>query len=111
LRAAPMLRVYDAAREWVALSGRTGADERTGCRNSDKGDLAAIGRPHQSGIAIDAGIQIAEGIFRRRIEPDKTMIAAPADEREFASIGRPRQLGLLSLLRDHVPDVLTARLH
>ena len=57
-----------------------------------EGHLFAVGRPRGVGIAIHAGVQVAQRLRREIVDRDEAVIGAVADVREFGAVRRPANL-------------------
>ena len=57
-----------------------------------EGDLFAVGRPRGVGIAIHAGVQVAQRLRREIVDRDEAVIGAVAHVGEFGAVGRPANL-------------------
>ena len=71
--------------------------EDGGGGDADECDLLAVGRPDGLGIAIDAGIEIGEGLGGDVVDGDEGVIGARGDVGELGAIGRPAKLAGLAL--------------
>ena len=67
------------------------------CRDADEGNLFTVGRPDGLGIAIDAGIEVDEGLRGDVVHGDEGVIGARGDESELGAVGRPAEVGCLAL--------------
>ena len=70
------------------IAHRTDGD-RGGVCPPQECDAPAVGAPDGRRIAIDAGVQVSEGLGRDAVHADEAVIAAITGERERRAIGRP----------------------
>ena len=100
--AAPLLRPEDFARR---PRRGVGDAQRPGLRfpvraegldllrggEPQEGEALSVGRPDGSRVAVDARVQVADGLARRLVDADEAVVAAPAGEGEAGPVRRPAQ--------------------
>ena len=87
------------ARGRIRYSNRPGSRGIAHRTNGDRGrvrpphecDAAAVGTPDRRRVAVDARVQVGDGLVRDAVHADEAVIAAIAGERQRRSIGRPLQ--------------------
>jgi hypothetical protein len=65
--------------------------ERSG-GSSDERNLFAVGRPDGFRVAVDAGIEIVDGLRADVVDGDESVVGARGDISELGAIGRPAEL-------------------
>src|SRR5271154_1184762 len=73
------------------LGGGAPGAEEDGCSirsDSNVGYLFSVRRPNRVGIAIDAGVEVDQGLRGDVVNGDERMVGAGGNEREAGAIGR-----------------------
>src|SRR5271166_5656951 len=76
----------------LATANGAEAEGAGGSGNSNKGDLAAIGRPDRVRIAIYRGIEIAERLGTKIVDADESVVGTANDVSDACAIRRPAEL-------------------